>query len=71
MAQMISNYSKILFKTKYTISGTQSFSWKISTFTPLEQDEGDISYNAESLFFNIPSNLCQEKDNINLHEVNI
>lgn len=71
MAQMISNYSKILFKTKYTISGTQSFSWKISTFTPLEQDEGDISYDAESLFFNIPSKLRQEKDNTNLQEVNI
>ena len=54
VAQVSSNYLKPLCKNYSTISDTYSFSRGLSTLPPLEEDEGNVSCDVESLFTNIP-----------------
>lgn len=54
VAQVSSNYLKHLCKNYSTISDTHSFSRGLSTLPPLEEDEGNVSCDVESLFTNIP-----------------
>ena len=53
-AKAISNYLRPLCKNEYSINDTQKFPSMLSSIPPLQDDEGDVSYDVESLFTNIP-----------------
>ena len=55
-AKVISWYLKPLCNSEYIIKDTQSFAKLIKELPPLKEDEGDVSYDIESLFTNIPIN---------------
>ena len=69
--QVISQYLKPLFKNEFTIEDTQSFSEKFRDFPPLENEEEDASYDAESLFTNIPfkETINYVLDQIYVHKI--
>ena len=53
-AKVISDYLRPLCKIEYSINDTKKFPCMLSPITPLQDDEEDVSYDAESLFINIP-----------------
>ena len=55
-AQVISRYLKPLCKNELAINDTQYFSEDIKNIPSLQEDEGDVSYDVESLSINIPIN---------------
>ena len=48
------DYLRPLCKNEYSINDTQKFPSMLSSIPPLQDDEEDVSYDAESLFTNIP-----------------
>ena len=54
--KVISRYLKPLRDSEYTIKDTQFFAKLIKELPSLKEDEGDVSYDIESLFTNIPIN---------------
>ena len=53
-AKVISDYLRPLCKIEYSINDTKKFPCMLSSVPPLQDDEEDVSYDAESLFINIP-----------------
>ena len=54
MAKVISDYLRPLCKSEYSINDTQKYPSMLSSIPPFQDDEKDVSYDAESLFTNIP-----------------
>ena len=50
----MSDYLRPLYKNEYSINDTQKIPSMLSSIPPLRDDEEDVSYDAESLFANIP-----------------
>ena len=54
-ADVLPEYLKPLCQNKYKINDTQSFASQIKKQPPLDEDEGYVSYDVDSLFTNIPA----------------
>ena len=54
MEKFISDYLRALCKNEYSINDTQNIRSMLSSIPPLQDEEEDVSYDAESLFTNIP-----------------
>ena len=54
MAKVISDYLRPLCKNEYSLNNIQKFPNMLSSVLPLQDEEEDVSYDAESLFINIP-----------------
>ena len=52
-AKITSDYLRPLCKTEYFINDTKKFPSMFSSILPLQDDEGDVSYDVETLFTNI------------------
>ena len=52
-AKVTSDYLRPLCKTEYFINDTKKFPSMFSSILPLQDDEGDVSYDVEILFTNI------------------
>ena len=67
MAKGISNYFRPLCKNEYSINDTQKLLSIPSSIPPLQDDEGDVSYDAERLFTSI---LIEETINSIIEQIN-
>ena len=53
-AKVISDYLRSLCKNEHFTNDTKKFPSMLSSISPLQDDEEDVSYDAESVFINIP-----------------
>ena len=54
VTKVISDYLRPLCKNEYSLNNIQKFPNMLSSVLPLQDEEEDVSYDAESLFINIP-----------------